>query len=136
MHRFMNLDVWNLGMDLAVEVYKVSKEFPKHETNGLQSELRRCCVSIPSKIAEGAQRNNDAEFHLLLGDAAGCAAELITQVVLAKRLGFLNSAERDTLVDKAEHIMNSIFKLQGKLNPKGKIVSDLKVAKKNLRNKK
>jgi four helix bundle protein len=136
MHRFMNLDVWNLGMDLAVEVYKVSKEFPKHETYGLQSELRRCCVSIPSKIAEGAQRNNDAEFHLLLGNAAGYAAELITQVVLAKRLGFLNSAERDTLVDKAEHIMNSIFKLQGKLNPKGKIVSDLKVAKKSESKKK
>ncbi|MBK6540526.1 MAG: four helix bundle protein [Flavobacteriales bacterium] len=132
----MNLDVWNLGMDLAVEVYKVSKEFPKHETYGLQSELRRCCVSIPSKIAEGAQRNNDAEFHLLLGNAAGYAAELITQVVLAKRLGFLNSAERDTLVDKAEHIMNSIFKLQGKLNPKGKIVSDLKVAKKSESKKK
>lgn len=136
MHRFMNLDVWNLGMDLAVEVYKVSKEFPKHETYGLQSELRRCCVSIPSKIAEGAQRNNDAEFHLLLGNAAGYAAELITQVVLAKRLGFINSAERDTLVDKAEHIMNSIFKLQGKLNPKGKIVSDLKVAKKSESKKK
>ena len=136
MHRFMNLDVWNLGMDLAVEVYKVSKEFPKHETYGLQSELRHCCVSIPSKIAEGAQRNNDAEFHLLLGNAAGYAAELITQVVLAKRLGFLNSAERDTLVDKAEHIMNSIFKLQGKLNPKGKIVSDLKVAKKSESKKK
>ena len=136
MHRFMNLDIWNLGMDLAVEVYKVTKEFPKHETSGLQSELRRCCVSIPSKIAEGAQRNNDAEFHLLLGNAAGYAAELITQVVLAKRLGFLNSAERDTLVDKAEHIMNSIFKLQGKLNPKGKIVSDLKVAKKSESKKK
>ena len=136
MHRFMNLDIWNLGMDLAVEVYKVTKEFPKNETYGLQSELRRCCVSIPSKIAEGAQRNNDAEFHLLLGNAAGYAAELITQVVLAKRLGFLNSAERDTLVDKAEHIMNSIFKLQGKLNPKGKIVSDLKVAKKSESKKK
>ena len=136
MHRFMNLDIWNLGMDLAVEVYKVTKEFPKNETYGLQSDARRCCVSIPSKIAEGAQRNNDSEFHLLLGDAAGSAAELITQVVLAKRLGFLNSAERDTLVDKAEHIMNSIFKLQGKLNPKGKIVSDLKVAKKSESKKK
>lgn len=136
MHRFTNLDIWNLGMDLAVEVYKVTKEFPKNETYGLQSELRRCCVSIPSKIAEGAQRNNEAEFHLLLGDAAGYAAELITQVVLAKRLGFINSAERDTLVDKAEHIMNSIFKLQGKLKPKGRSGSGLKVAKKNSSNKK
>jgi four helix bundle protein len=132
----MNLDIWNLGMDLAVEVYKVTKEFPKHETYGLQSESRRCRVSIPSKIAEGAQRNNGVEFHLLLGDAAGSAAELITQVVLAKRLGFINSAERDILVDKAEHIMNSIFKLQGKLKPKGKSVSDLKVAKKSESKKK
>ena len=136
MHRFMNLDIWNLGMDLAVEVYKVTKEFPKNETYGLQSESRRCCVSIPSKIAEGAQRNNDAEFHLLLGDAAGYAAELITQVVLAKRLGFINSAESDILVDKAEHIMNSIFKLQAKLKPKGKSGFGLKVAKKSESKKK
>ncbi|MBK9176517.1 MAG: four helix bundle protein [Flavobacteriales bacterium] len=136
MHRFMNLDVWNLGMDLVVEVYKVTKEFPKHETYGLQSELRRCCVPIPSRIAEGAERNNDAEFHLLLGDAAGSAAKLITQVVLARRLGFMNSAESDILIDKAEHIMNSIFKLQAKLKPKGRSGLGLKVAKKNLSNKK
>ena len=57
-------------------------------------------------------------------------------MVLAKRLGFLNSAERDTLVDKAEHIMNSIFKLQGKLKAKGKSGSGLKVAKKSESKKK
>jgi four helix bundle protein len=136
MHRFRNLDVWNLGMDLAVEVYKITNEFPKQETYGLQSESRRSSVSIPSHIAVGSGRNNDGEFHLYLGYAAGSAAELITQVILAKRLRLITSAESDVLVDKADHIMNGIFKLQAKLKPKGKGGFGLKVVKKELSKKK
>jgi len=120
MHRFMKLDVWNLGMDLAVEIYKVSEDFPKQETYGITSQSRRASVSIPSNIAEGAGRNNDGEFNMFLGYAAGSAAELITQVILSHRLGFITSAHCDILVDKADHIMNKIYKLQATLNVKSK----------------
>ncbi len=118
MPRFMNLDVWNLGMDLAVEVYKLTKEFPKQED--LRSEIRRTSAAIPSHIAQGAGTNNDTAFHLLLDHASSSAARLITQAILAKRAGFITSAESDILVDKAEHIMNSIVKLQAKLQPKSR----------------
>ena len=114
----MNLDIWNLGMDLAVEVHKLTKEFPKQDD--LRLEIRRSSVSIPSHIAQGAGTNNDAEFNLLLGNATNSAARLITQVIIAKRSGFITSAESDILVDKAEHIMNSIAKLQAKLQPKNR----------------
>jgi four helix bundle protein len=120
MHRFMKLDVWNLGMDLTVEVYHVTDKYPKQEMYGLTSQSRRSSVSIPSNIAEGAGRNNDGEFNLFLGYAAGSSAELITQLILAYRLNYITKEQCDALVDKCDHIMNKIYKLQSKLNLKGR----------------
>jgi four helix bundle protein len=57
-----DLDVWKESMTLAKEVYSLTKRFPKEETFGLASQMRRAAVSIPSNIAEGAARNSDREF--------------------------------------------------------------------------
>lgn len=119
MNRFMNLDIWNLAMDLVVDVYKTTNVLPKQELNGLQGRSRKSSVAIPSHIAQGAERNDDGEFNAYLGHAAGSAAELITQLMLAKRLRFITSAECDILIDRADHIMKGIFKLQAKLKPNG-----------------
>ena len=60
-------------MDLVVQVYEMSFKFPSDEKFGLTSQIRRCAVSIPSNISEGAGRNSKGEFKQFLGIANGSA---------------------------------------------------------------
>ena len=63
MNRFKELKVWQKSMDLAVDVYKITKTFPSDERFGLISQVNKCAVSVPSNIAEGAGRNSKKEFN-------------------------------------------------------------------------
>jgi len=72
-------------MELVHEIYSITKAFPKSETYALASQMQRAAVSIPSNIAEGQMRNHTKEFINFLGIAMGSAAELETQVLIAKR---------------------------------------------------
>ena len=84
------LDVWQLGMDLAVEVYRTTESFPKEERYVLTDQLKRSAVSVPSNIAEGAARQTKKEFINYLHMAQGSLSELDTQLELAKRMGMLD----------------------------------------------
>jgi four helix bundle protein len=81
-------------MDLAEQVYAVTRAFPKEELYGLVSQLRRCAVSVPSNIAEGQGRMSKGEFRHFLGLARGSLLELETQILLSTRLSFVS--ERQT----------------------------------------
>ena len=83
-----DLDVWAESVSLAEDIYRMSRRFPKEETFGLASQMRRAAVSIASNIAEGAARSTDKDFKQFLHIAAGSASELDTQLEIAKRLGF------------------------------------------------
>jgi four helix bundle protein len=74
-----DLDVWRTAIDLAKDVYEVTQRYPKEEVFGLVAQMRRCAVSIPSNIAEGAARNSRKEFLQFLHIALGSAAELDTR---------------------------------------------------------
>lgn len=86
-----DLDVWNKSMDLAFDLYSMTKDFPKEEVYGLTSQIRRSIVSIASNIAEGAARGSKKEFIQFLYISLGSIAELETQLLLAKRLEYLSS---------------------------------------------
>jgi len=66
-----DLDVWKEGMELVVEIYEITKSFPKEEIYGLTGQLRRSSTSIPSNIAEGSARKSNKEFLQFLYDALG-----------------------------------------------------------------
>jgi len=85
---YKELAVWQKGIQLTVMVYQLSKSFPREEAYGLTGQLRRCAVSIPSNIAEGAGRLNTPEYKQFLGVARGSAFELQTQLQIAKELGY------------------------------------------------
>lgn len=97
-----DLDVWNKAMDLAFDLYNMTKDFPREEVYGLTSQIRRSAVSIASNIAEGAARNSRKEFIQFLYISLGSIAELETQILLAKRLNYL----------KAETILFEIDKIR------------------------
>ncbi|MGH9522943.1 MAG: four helix bundle protein [Terriglobales bacterium] len=86
---FKQLSVWRKGIDLADAIYIGTETFPKHETFGLSSQMRRAAVSIPSNIAEGQAHHSHADFIRFLRLARGSLAELQTQVVIAGRREYL-----------------------------------------------
>jgi four helix bundle protein len=83
---FHDLTVWQRAIDLTVCIYKLTQKFPKEETYGLVSQLRRASVSVASNIAEGRGRLNPAEFRQFLGIALGSTFEIQTQLVVARKL--------------------------------------------------
>lgn len=102
-----DLDVWRRSIDLVASVYKTTSLFPKEELYGLTSQIRRAAVSIPSNIAEGAARNHVNEFRQFLYIALGSGAELETQLIIAKMLGFISDEKSQTLINE----LNSISRM-------------------------
>ena len=88
--KYSDLVVWNEGMNLAEEVYRITESFPNHEKYGLSIQMRRAAISIPSNIAEGVCRFHTREYRRFVTIALGSLAELETQLEMARRLGYLN----------------------------------------------
>jgi four helix bundle protein len=85
-----NLVAWQKGMDLVIEVYKLTQDFPDRELYGLPSQLRRAALSVPSNIAERAANRTPSQFSQFLSNALGSLNELDTQMELSFRLGYLS----------------------------------------------
>ncbi|MEQ1576450.1 MAG: four helix bundle protein [Hyphomicrobium sp.] len=83
---YQDLEVWQLAVTLAEDCYRLVAKFPKEETFGLTSQIRRAAVSIPANIAEGYGRDQTGSFIQFLRIAQGSARELETHLVLAARL--------------------------------------------------
>lgn len=90
MKDFKNLTAWSGAHELTLEVYGVTKGFPRDEAFGLTSQLRRACTSIPANIAEGCGRNGDAELARFLTVASGSASEVEYHLLLARDLNYLS----------------------------------------------
>lgn len=101
---FRDLIIWSKPMELLKEVYQVTKVFPKEELFGLTSQIRRAAVSIPSNIAEGHSRLSRKEFQYYLGNARGSLAELQTQIIIGKELGFIGDREMDDIINRATEV--------------------------------
>ena len=88
-----DLIVWQKAVDFSMLIYKLTNTFPQREIYGLSSQMRRAAISIASNIAEGRARHTRKDFSHFLHMAFGSAAELETQVLIAKRLSFLDDKE-------------------------------------------
>jgi len=93
------LKAWQLAMEIAQDIYRITQQLPAEEKYGLVSQMRRSATSIPSNIAEGAARQSSKEFVQFLHIAQASLAELDTQCELSYRLGYLVH-EKDTLEQK------------------------------------
>jgi four helix bundle protein len=99
-----DLLVWQRAIDLTVCVYQLTKGFPKEETYGLISQLRRASVSVASNIAEGRGRLNPKEFRQFLGIALGSTFEIKTQLIVARRLEMGQAAGIDEATALSEEV--------------------------------
>lgn len=91
-------------MALALDVYRSTQTFPRAETCGLVSQLRRAAVSVPSNIAEGQARLSTGEFRQFLGHARGALVEVETQILIAQELGYLERTESERLLGIAAEV--------------------------------
>ncbi|MGO9016407.1 MAG: four helix bundle protein [Dissulfurispiraceae bacterium] len=116
------LDVWCESVALATHIYRLTERFPKSETYGLASQMRRSVVSVPSNIAEGAARNSRKAFAQFLNVAGGSLSELDTQMEIAFNLEYLSKEDKIELDHKIDSVAG---KLAGLMNyMKGKINSE------------
>jgi four helix bundle protein len=95
---------WQKAIELVVEIYGISKAFPKEELFGLASQMRRAAVSIPANIAEGAARRGKTEKRHFYFIARGSLSELETHLVISRRIGYLDQAECDRIMSRCGHV--------------------------------
>lgn len=101
---YRDLKVWQIGMDLAEECYLVTRKFPKEETYGITSQIRRASASIPANIAEGHGRKTRKEYIQFLYIAQGSLKELETHLILSKRVKLSSSDIIDSLLNQCESV--------------------------------
>jgi four helix bundle protein len=103
-HSYKDLIVWQKAKVLAGDIYRATESFPKQETYGLTSQLRRASVSVASNIAEGQGRLTKGEFQQFLGHSRGSLLELETQLAIAVDLHYLSAVELTRLEAKTAEV--------------------------------
>ena len=112
---YRDLLVWKKAMDWTEQVYAATRNWPSDERFGLTSQLRRSAVSVPSNIAEGCARRSTADFLRFLSIARGSLAEAETQLLLGRRLTYLDEAQLQSLLEAADEISRMLAGLIAKL---------------------
>ena len=115
MHKVEDLKVWQKSIELTKQVYRIVAELPDNERYGLTSQIKRCAVSIPSNIAEGAGRNSNKEFKYFLGIANGSSYELHTQLILVYELNLIEKYKIEDILNLIIEIQKMIYSFQRSL---------------------
>lgn len=112
---YSDLLVWQKAINLVEAIYKASESWPSREMYGLTSQIRRAAVSIPSNIAEGQGRRTSGDFYRFLNIAHGSIREVETQLIIANRLGYLESGAVSALLEQASEVGRLLTGLQNSL---------------------
>jgi len=125
---YRKLIAWQKARSLAVQTYKATESFPKSETYGLTSQVRRATVSVAANIAEGQGRLTSGEFRHFLGLARGSLLEAETQLAIALDLGFLDSKNFEILERESYQVLGLIDRLLVSLRQKDSIVEERRLS--------
>lgn len=107
---YKDLIVWQKSIALVSDVYKLVRSFPDDEKYGLSSQIKRSSVSVPSNIAEGYGRSSRKNYIQLLGISRGSLFELETQILIGKKLNFINNSEEiDNTITEISKMLNSLI---------------------------
>jgi len=117
---YRDLIVWQEAMDIAEEVYRLTRQFPREELFGMTSQLRRCAASIPANIAEGYGRGQRRTFIQFLRIAQGSLKELETHLALSTRVGLLQTAEANQMNDRCSRLGKRLVQFVRSLGSKPK----------------
>ena len=109
---YSDLIVWQKAIALSLEIYRITRRFPKDERFALVDQMRRAAVSIPSNIAEGRSRGSAKDFSHFLRMALGSAAEVETQLIISKELTYCDVPDYEkisALFSKIRRMLHAII---------------------------
>jgi len=114
---YKDLLIWQKGIEIVVLTYKLVSSFPKDELYALSSQVKRSSVSIPSNIAEGYGRQSTQSYIQFIKIARGSLCELETQLLVAKKLDFINDEElfselTNQIIEESKMINSFLNKLE------------------------
>ena len=112
---YRDLKVWERGMDLVVECYRLTNELPKTETYGLITQIQRAAVSIPANIAEGHGREHLGDYLHHLSIANGSLMELQTHLLICNRLSYLSESQIKPVLSLTDELSRMLAGLTKKL---------------------
>ena len=115
---YKELIVWQKAYQLCLEIYKITKRFPKSEVFGLSYDLKRTVISIPSNIAEGYGRQTTKEYIRFLYIAYGSYCELETKILLIGDLDYINKEEKQRLLSLGQEVERMLKALINSLEKK------------------
>ena len=115
MRDFRQLRVWEESHQLTLEIYKITKTFPKEEIFALTNQLRRASASIPSNIAEGCGRGSNKDYANFLQMAMGSAYEIDYQLILARDLAYINEENYKRISGKIDALKRQLASLLQKV---------------------
>jgi four helix bundle protein len=110
---YKDLLVWQKGIEIVKEIYLLCTDLPKEEVFGLQSQMKRAAISIPSNIAEGYGRNYTQNYIQFLKIARGSLLELETQIIISKELELINEDQYykiTSLITEENKMLNAFIK--------------------------
>lgn len=113
---FEGLLVWQKSHSLVLEIYDLSKEFPKEEMYGLTSQIRRSSTSIPTNIVEGYRRKSNRGFSNFLNIAETSLEETKYQLILCRDLGYIEESKYKKLREKYDEVGKMIYGLKSSIN--------------------
>jgi four helix bundle protein len=116
---YRDLKVWQEAMELAVEAYRVTQNFPKEEMYGMTAQFRRSAASVAANIAEGHGRENTGSFVQFLRVAQGSLKELETHLLLADRVGLGPTVASVSLMGRCDSLGRMLRSLIRSLQRKG-----------------
>lgn len=116
MRDFQQLAIWQRSHQLTLNIYKITREFPREELYGLISQIRRSSSSVPTNIAEGCGRNSLPELKRFLIISSGSASELHYQLILSRDLHYISAQLFKELEDDLIQIKKMIFAYSNKLS--------------------
>ena len=109
---YKDLEIWKMGIELTVDIYRLSLIFPEEERFGIVSQIRRASASVPVNIAEGWGRKSTKSYVLFLKQARGSLYELETELIISNKIGYFkeNSEELFAKISSLSKMINSLIK--------------------------
>ncbi len=111
MGKFKDLRVWREAIDLAEDIYRITSLPPFSRDFSLCDQMRRAAVSIASNIAEGDERRTNKEAIHFFSIAKGSTAEVITQLIIAHRIKYIDDDNLEKMENAAEKLRASLKNL-------------------------
>lgn len=112
---FQNLEVYQISKKLAVDNYKITAKFPDKEKFALVQQMNRAAVSVPSNIAEGNARTSTKDYINFLNISIGSLLEIITQIEISFRLGYIKENDYEKVLSETEEINKMLSTIKRKL---------------------